>query len=97
MHRRQTAQPASPSLPRLLRLPEVKAITGLGTDTIYRLGREGSFPRARKISERASGWREDELRAWMDSLEEIDHNAPSTAPAIAAAAKLRARKRRGTA
>jgi prophage regulatory protein len=43
---------------RLLRLPEVIEITGLGRDTIYRYIREGRFPRQRRISERASGWRE---------------------------------------
>jgi prophage regulatory protein len=52
---------------RLLRLPEVIEITGLGRDTIYRYIREGRFPRQRRISERASGWREDEIGAWVDS------------------------------
>lgn len=52
---------------RLLRLPEVIEITGLGRDTIYRYIREGRFPRQRRISQRASGWREDEIRAWVDS------------------------------
>jgi prophage regulatory protein len=51
---------------RLLRLPEVIEITGLGRDTIYRYIREGRFPRQRRISERASGWREDEIGAWVD-------------------------------
>ena len=52
---------------RLLRLPEVIEITGLGRDTIYRHIREDRFPRQRRIGERASGWREDEIRAWVDS------------------------------
>lgn len=52
---------------RLLRLPEVIKITGLGRDTIYRYIREGRFPRQRRLSERTSGWREDEVQAWVDS------------------------------
>jgi prophage regulatory protein len=52
---------------RLLRLPQVIEITGLGRDTIYRYVRDGRFPQQRRIGERASGWREDEIRAWVDS------------------------------
>lgn len=50
---------------RLLRLPEVISLTGLSRDSIYRLIREGSFPRHIKVAERASRWREDELAAWI--------------------------------
>lgn len=53
--------------PRLLRLPQVIELTGLGRDSIYRLARSSDFPRPRKISERASAWREDEIRAWIES------------------------------
>lgn len=57
---------------RLLRLPEVIEITGLGRDTIYRYIREGRFPRQRRISQRASGWREDEICAWVDSRPAVE-------------------------
>ena len=53
--------------PRMLRLPQVITLTGLGRDSIYRLGNAGQFPRPRKLSERASAWREDEVRAWIES------------------------------
>jgi prophage regulatory protein len=59
---RQTSAPT-----RLLRLPEVIKLTGLKHDSIYRLGREGAFPRPRKLSTCASAWREDEVRTWIDS------------------------------
>lgn len=52
---------------RMLRLPQVIAITGLGRDSIYRLAAAGEFPRPRKLSQRASGWREDEIVSWLDS------------------------------
>lgn len=52
---------------RLLRLPAVIAMTGMGRDSIYRLAREGHFPRPRKITQRSSAWREDEILEWIDS------------------------------
>lgn len=52
---------------RLLRLPAVMEVTGLGRDTIYRYMREGRFPRQRRISDRASAWRSDEIAAWIES------------------------------
>lgn len=53
--------------PRLLRLRQVIELTGLKRDTIYRYIRAGQFPRQRRISERASAWREDEIKEWIDS------------------------------
>jgi prophage regulatory protein len=52
---------------RLLRLPSVIALTGLGRDTIYKLIRAGAFPAQRRITARASAWREDEVIAWIES------------------------------
>ena len=52
--------------PRFLRLPAVQAKTGLGRDTIYRLAREGKFPKPVKISERASAWVESEVDSHME-------------------------------
>ena len=49
----------------VLRLPDVKKKTGLKHDAIYRLGRAGLFPKAIKLSERASGWIEDELDLYL--------------------------------
>lgn len=94
MHPTEPRSPAAPPLTRFLRLPEVMRLTGLGQDSIYRLGREGSFPKPRKISERATGWREDEIRTWIDSRPELDPQAPLTAPAIEASRIARAGKRR---
>jgi predicted DNA-binding transcriptional regulator AlpA len=65
---------------RLLRLPEVIEITGLGRDTIYRYIREGRFPRQRRISERASAWREDEISAWVDSRPAVEPTQSRQSP-----------------
>jgi prophage regulatory protein len=53
--------------PRILRLRSVQAITGLSRSSIYALGLEGGFPRAIKISNRASGWSAAEVDAWVDA------------------------------
>lgn len=52
---------------RMLRLPDVMAVTGLSRTRLYELERAGKFPRRRKLSERATAWRSDEVDAWIDS------------------------------
>lgn len=52
---------------QLLRLSKVIELTGLGRDTIYRYIREGRFPAQRRITDRASAWRADEVAAWIES------------------------------
>ena len=54
---------------RVLRLPAVQSLTGLGRDSIYRLSKDGSpaaFPKPFKISQRASGWYEHEVLAYLE-------------------------------
>lgn len=62
---------------KFLRLPAVIEMTGLGRDTIYRYIREGRFPPQRRISDRASGWREDEIRKWIESRPVADRRSPN--------------------
>lgn len=50
---------------RMLRLPRVIEMTGLQRDSIYRLARQGKFPKPFKITERLSAWREDEIATWI--------------------------------
>ena len=57
---------AAPTKRRVLRLPQVIEKTGLGRDSIYRGAREGWFPKPIKISERASGWFEDETDEFLE-------------------------------
>ncbi len=51
----------------ILRLPAVKARTGLSRSTIYRRIIEGNFPRPVSLGARAVGWREHEIIEWIDS------------------------------
>jgi len=50
----------------ILRIEAVKAATGLSRSTIWRLEREGDFPRHVKIaSGRAVGWPASRVEAWI--------------------------------
>lgn len=49
----------------LLRLPEVRAHTGLSRSTIYRLAAIGQFPRGIKLTERTTTWCARELGEWI--------------------------------
>ena len=48
-----------------VRLPIVKAVTGLSRTTIYRWGTEGRFPKPTSLSPRVSVWSVAELRRWL--------------------------------
>lgn len=49
---------------RLIRLPQVKAMVGLGTTAIYDKIKKGDFPRQIKLG-RLSGWMESEVQDWI--------------------------------
>jgi prophage regulatory protein len=49
-------------MPRLLRMPEVLARTGLSRTRLYA---DPTFPRSVKIGERAVAWVEDEIGDWV--------------------------------
>lgn len=47
-----------------LRLPEVKAMTGLSKTSIYELIRDKSFPAPVRLGPRAVAWVRSEVRQW---------------------------------
>ncbi len=51
----------------VLRLPEVKARTGLSRSTIYFRIAQGSFPKPISLGGRAVGWLEAEIQEWLQS------------------------------
>ena len=55
----------SDSETRLIRLPEVSRLTGLGKSQVYALANASKFPAPIKLSERCSAWQESEVRAWI--------------------------------
>ena len=64
---------------KILRLPAVQDKTGIRRDSIYRGAREGWFPKPIKLTERCSGWFEDEIDGWL-----AERAAQRTAPNSAA-------------
>ena len=57
---------------RIMRLPEVKAKTGLSTSWIYSLMEKNLMPKNFKIipNGRACGWYSDEIESWLESRRE---------------------------
>ena len=51
----------------VLRLPLVKARTGLSRSTIYLRTAEGSFPKPVSLGARAVGWLESDIEQWLTS------------------------------
>jgi prophage regulatory protein len=58
----QTSKPQ-----RLLRLPQVEDLSGLGRSSIYAAIKAGTFPKPVKLSVRAVAWRESDIAQWQNS------------------------------
>jgi len=54
----------------ILRLPAVKARTGLSRSTIYQRVAEGNFPKPVNLGKRAVGWLESEISQHLAALVE---------------------------
>ena len=50
----------------ILRLPTVKARTGLARSTIYLRIAQGTFPRPIRLGERSVGWVEEAIEGWLN-------------------------------
>ncbi|MBN8285061.1 AlpA family transcriptional regulator [Zoogloea sp.] len=50
----------------ILRLPGVKARTGLSRSTIYVRIAAGTFPKPVSLGDRAVGWVEAEIQLWLE-------------------------------
>ena len=50
---------------KIIRRPEVEAITGLSRSSIYAKMENGAFPKAIKLGERSVGWLEHEVQEWL--------------------------------
>ena len=50
---------------KILRLPQVCDLTGLGRSMIYQMEADKRFPERIKIGTRAVGWLEREVHAWL--------------------------------
>jgi prophage regulatory protein len=54
-----------PKYQRILRLAQVREVTGLGRSCIYQLQAQKQFPQRIKISGRSVGWVESEVQQWV--------------------------------
>ncbi|NRP25269.1 hypothetical protein XMM379_001964 [Aliiroseovarius sp. xm-m-379] len=54
---------------KLLRRPEVEALTGLSRSTIYGWMANGQFPQPVKLGSRLVAWRASDLIAWIEARE----------------------------
>jgi prophage regulatory protein len=59
----------------ILRLPLVKARTGLSRSTIYLRIAEGLFPKPVSLGTRAVGWLEADIEGWLTQRVEISRAA----------------------
>lgn len=59
----------------ILRLPTVKARTGLSRSTIYLRVSEGTFPKPVSLGGRAVGWIEAEIQSWLEQRIEASRKA----------------------
>jgi prophage regulatory protein len=53
--------------PTILRLGDVRRRTGLGRSTVYDRIKAGNFPAPIALGDRAVGWVESEVSAWIAS------------------------------
>ena len=63
----------------ILRLPSVKARTGLARSTIYLRIADGTFPKPVSLGGRAVGWIEAEVEAWLAEQIERSRQPKETA------------------
>lgn len=52
---------------KILRISEVKSLTGLSRPTIWRMEMAGTFPGRIRLGGNSVGWREEEIREWIES------------------------------
>ncbi len=66
----------------ILRLPAVKARTGLSRSSIYLAMSRGEFPRTIRLGEHAVGWLESDVEAWLaERIERSRQSAGDLSPA----------------
>ena len=64
----------------ILRLPDVKRLTGLGRSSIYQMMKDGIFPRSVALGYRAVGWTACDIRAWLQARRNTGTCGPSGRP-----------------
>ena len=60
--------------PIILRLPDVRARTGLSRSTIYKRVAKNQFPKPISLGGRAVGWIEQEINEWVELQIKLSRN-----------------------
>lgn len=50
----------------IMRKPEVQKTTGLGDTTIWRLEKDGKFPKRLRLGGNSCGWLSSEVFGWLE-------------------------------
>lgn len=53
---------------RILREKDLRVMTGLSRSTLWRLEKANRFPKRVKLGKYSVGWRESEVKKWINSL-----------------------------
>ncbi|GIX26403.1 MAG: hypothetical protein KatS3mg123_0284 [Burkholderiales bacterium] len=56
---------------RVLRLPDVLQLIGMGRTWLYAAVKSGVFPKPIRIGKRAVGWRASDIEAWLAEREKL--------------------------
>lgn len=59
------ADVSAPVFDRVVRLPEVLEIVGIGRTSLYKLVKSGRFPAPLHLSERIRGWRISDIQRFL--------------------------------
>ena len=55
-----------------LRLPRVQTLTGLSRSTLWRMVKEGTFPKPLRLGKKAIGWRESDILNWLETRPTVE-------------------------
>ena len=66
----------APESARILNSAEVEEVTSLSRSTIWRLERQGRFPRRFQLSDNRVGWLQPEIKDWIASRRLQDRRQP---------------------
>lgn len=58
----------------MLREPQVLELVPVSAATLWRMVKDGTFPRPRRISQRAVAWQRSDVEQWINTREEVGHD-----------------------
>ena len=67
MHQESITIPRSGTTLQIIRLPQLKALTGLSKTTLYDLIKKGEIPKPIKLGTRAVGWLQSDIETFIAS------------------------------